>query len=314
MNAKNKQIIESILHRCKQYDVKVDAILSHYADKMKETETQVRHYKEEYAKTVIAEQQKKLVSDARRLLEAEYEEFVSDTRRDAEELRSQLMVHFMRPCKDTFIQQLQIIKDFGIKPSRIQLEVLIEMNNGNSLGLQSLAAVLETNKSDYAIKFTAMEQYENDLETIERLCRNADHFVPHDQHSAGCAVYRGQPITYYRTDGSTYENGATWDSISLISCNAAMNSAVSEIEAMRDRWAADVSTEIMDRASAEFAKERAQESADMGLKLPEEPDPVSSTSIEPSKNHVIEIAKSIGRETAAGKAAAAAIKDSGHIK
>ncbi len=298
MNAKNRIIIEKIILRAKSYSGKVQSILDTYsAENSKILETSKR-YKEEFGQSFISQHKPELVRKTRLALDQAQKTFAEDTRHDAEDLKNELQLHFMRPLKDDFHKALSVMNDFGVKPSRIMLETLLEQNNGNSLGLMALEAVLEKNGSNFRIGHNEPEQFEKDLESVEKLVKSSDHFAPHEAHSAACDVWKGEKVVYYRPDGTQYTTGTEWDSISILAQNASMNDAVRRIEEMKDRWTADISTEIMDAVSETLKENERAEAKARGETYSPTPDPESTTKVDDVTRDAINVAKELGRDSA----------------
>lgn len=300
MNKQNELTLKHITTRARQYENKISEILDGYTVQMEKTKNEAKIRKDE--SEFIAANQKKHSEAARRLLSKEQETFASEVRHDAETLKDQLEQTLFRPLSAAFIQQTTTMRTFGIAPSKMQLEILLAMNGGNLLGLQVVNVLLKETNSNYTVQFYDVGDLEHDLEVIEHLAENCDHYVPTDRHAIGCEVYRGTDRTVKRPDGQEVHTGFEWDSLALLLRNTSVNRDMEKIEEMSQRWAADVSTPIMDSASAAVKAEQVEQARVEGKSAPADPDPATTVTIEKTENDAIALAKKIGRENAGNDA------------
>lgn len=300
MNKQNELTLKHITTRARQYVNKISEILDGYNVQMEKTKNEAKVRKDEHE--FIATNQKKHSEAARRLLQKEQETFASEVRHDAETLKDQLEQTLFRPLSAAFIQQITTMRTFGIAPSKMQLEILLSMNGGNLLGLQAVNAMLKETNSKFTVQFYDVTDLEHDLEVIEHLAENADHFIPTDRHAIGCDLYRGTDRVVKRPDGQEVHTGFEWDSVALLLRNTSVNSDVKEIENMVQRWSADISTPIMDAASAAVKAEQVEQARVEGKTAPADHDPESTVTIEKTDDDAIALAKKIGREMAGNDA------------
>lgn len=296
MNKLNETTLKHIVTRAKQYQGKVSEILDGYTSMMEKTkhEAAIRKDETEY----ISANQKKHSEATRHLLQKEQEAFASEVRNASKELKGQLIDALSQPVHVAVNQQLTLMHTFGIAPSRTQLENLIDLNGGNMLGLQAINALLTETKAPYTVKCFDVGDYERDLATLEHLAENSDHYIPTDHHSAGCDVFRGTNQTIKRYDGMEVSTGFEWDSVSLLMRSTDVSNDVKKIGDMTQRWSADVSTEIMDRASAAVKEEAAKQAEAEGKPAPADPDPVSTTTIEQAEDDATALARELGQQNA----------------
>ena len=296
MNKLNETTLKHIVTRAKQYQGKVSEILDGYTSMMEKTkhEAAIRKDEAEY----ISANQKKHSEAARRLLQKEQEAFASEVRNASKELKGQLIDALSQPVHVAVNQQLTLMHTFGIAPSRTQLENLIDLNGGNLLGLQAINALLTETKAPYTVKCFDVGDYERDLATLEHLAEHSDHYIPADHHSAGCDVFRGTNQTIKRYDGMEVSTGFEWDSVSLLMRSTDVSNDVKKIGDMTQRWSADVSTEIMDKASAAVKEEAAKQAEAEGKSVPADPDPESTVTIKQAEDDATALAREIGAERA----------------
>jgi len=303
MNKQNELTLKHITNRARQYANKISEILDGYNVQMEKTKNEAKIRKDE--SEFIATNQKKHSEATRRLLQKEQEAFASEVRHDAETLKDQLEQTLFRPLSAAFIQQITTMRTFGIAPSKMQLEILLSMNAGNLLGLKVLNALLKETNSKFTVQFYDVTDYESDLATIEHLAENSDHYIPTDHHAVGCDLYRGTDKVIKRPDGQEVHTGFEWDSVALLLRNSAVDGDVKAIESMVQRWSADVSTAIMDKASASIKAEAAEQARVEGKTAPDDPDPESTATVQDTsaETEAIALARKLGQEKSGNIAA-----------
>ena len=307
MNKKNEYLLQGIKSKAELYTKKVSDTLEGFNAMMERTKNEGAIRKDE--KEYIRENSAKHTAATRAILEKAASAFASEVRDAAQELRNQLLDSLSHPVPAAVIQQLDAMTKFHIKPSKTQVENLIDLNSGNLLGLECIASVLTANGSDYKVIFHDVSDYEADLQTLERVAQTAYGYVPLDHHHAGCMLYDGQQREMTRPDGTRYASGYTWDSVSIIGNKTAFESYLSEIDEMTTRWVADVSSVEMNEVSAKIKEEEAEAARAAGKDIPDEPDPVSTVSIQKTDDDAVRLAKSIGAEKAGDSSMAQVMRD-----
>lgn len=307
MNKKNELLLQGIKNKAELYTKKVSDTLEGFNAMMERTKNEGAVRKDE--KEYIRENSAKHTAATRAILEKTASTFASEVRNAAEELRNQLLDSLSHPVPDAVVQQLDVMSRFGIKPTKTQIENLIDLNGGNILGLEAISSVLTASGSEYKVNFHDVCDYETDLEALEHFAQAADHFVPLDHHHAGCMVYDGQQREMTRPDGTRYASGYTWDSISLIGNQTAFVSHLPELDEMTARWVADVTTVEMNEVSAKIKEEEAEAARAAGKDIPDEHDPVSTVTIEKTDDDAVRLAKSIGAEKAGNSSMAQVMRD-----
>lgn len=307
MNKKNELLLQGIKSKAELYTKKVSDTLEGFNAMMERTKNEGAIRKDE--KEYIRENTAKHTAATRAVLEKAASTFTSEVRDAAEELRNQLLDSLSHPVPAAVIQQLDILSKFHIKPTKTQIENLIDLNGGNILGLEAISSVLTASGSEYKVNFYDVADYEADLQTMERVAQTADHYVPLPCHHAGCMVYDGQRREMTRPDGTRYASGYTWDSVSLIGNQTAFDSHLSKIDEMTTRWVADVTTVEMNEVSAKIKEEEAEAARAAGKDIPDEHDPVSTVTIEKTDDDAIALAKKIGAERAGNGSMAQVMRD-----
>lgn len=303
MNKLNETTLKHIVTRAKQYQGKVSEILDGYTSMMEKTkhEAAIRKDEAEY----ISANQEKHSEATRHLLQKEQEAFASEVRNASKELKGQLIDALSQPVHVAVNQQLTLMHTFGIAPSRTQIENLVDLNGGNLLGLQAINALLTETKAPYTVKCFDVGDYERDLATLEHLAENSDHYIPTDHHAVGCDLYRGTDKVIKRYDGQEVHTGFEWDSVALLLRNTSVDNDVKRIEEMKQRWATDISTPIMDRASAAVKEEEAEQARVEGKPVPTDPDPERTATVQDTsaETEAIALARKLGQEKSGNIAA-----------
>lgn len=303
MNIRAKTIFDNIGILASAYSRKVSFILANYENEMEKVQSDAGKFNEDYKKEFIAEKQKSLAGKAKHDLAEAADDFREKTLKDAEALRNQLDDVLCKPVSIALMNHLNVYNQFGIVPSRSQITALLTLNEGNQLGLQAIKSMLSKNHSPLTINFPGVKQFEDDIDVVEKLAYAADHHVPYDHFHAGCEVYKNDRVTYRRADGSTYENGQVWDKIELTTQNVKMKTLVDAVGKMGDAWLDAVTSATIDAASEEYLKEEREKAYVNGEEAPTLPDVPPTTTVEKTNDDAVELAGSIGRETAACNAA-----------
>lgn len=155
-------------------------------------------------------------------------------------LRDDLHQHLTTRPSPAFLDAVKLYHDFGIRPSRAEIEALMTLNGGSSLGYRVINQVLKDTHSEYTIDAPDSAAYEADLAALEKLAHGNIRFVPDGYiHEMG-EVYGGEKRLFMRDDGTTYDMGYRWDTTSLLMASAGYKEGAGAIEAMSDRWSSTV--------------------------------------------------------------------------
>jgi len=291
MNIKANSIFQIITNAAVKLQSEVTTALETYKkerDEAKRVSAQFKNEAEEYEKrrNFSASVARESINKANRV-------FANAVREQAEKLRTELMEHLNAPLNVDFCNQLALIREYGLKPTKAEVQHLIALNGGNSIGLSALRSVLTENDAGYRIKFAGTAEFEKDLETIEGLTKYPM-YIPVNLHTEGSEVFRGVQRSFMREDGSSYHDGRTWDGMTIGIARADFEQRMKGVEGMTDRWSKDASypsIEAVYTARKEDAERKGEES-------PAEPE--TSVRIEENDN-AVESARARGRTTAEGQ-------------
>lgn len=220
----------------------VEALKKYEADKAEAAE-EAKQYKNETER--LSAVTAALKANARNRITRAEQTFTSCIKTELDALRSELASHLLTAPSAQFISTLMLYRDFGIIPGRAEINALISMSGGNTLALRCINGLLETVGAEYRVDFPASEELEKDLFTIETLSRGHFLYSPVELHAAASEVYGNQLVTFFRPDGSKYEDGTRVDSIRLISSRAAFESNIAAVDAMAERWSDSVIPSIV---------------------------------------------------------------------
>lgn len=163
--------------------------------------------------------------------------FVADLKRDVDSLRGDLCEHLGTRPNVALVNALHIFRDFGLRPGRMEVESLLELNNGNCLGIRLINKILEDTKSTIRVDAPDAADYEADFDRLERLTHGNFMYAPLDLHHEAVEVFGGLPRLQMRPDGSVYDGGFRWDSTAIITAAHSFQEELRAVNDMGERWA-----------------------------------------------------------------------------
>ncbi len=300
MNMINEALIDLLISAAETLRNETCMILQNYRTKRDYEKNISSRYKDEEA--YFQQEQRKLAAAAREDIKTAEKAFTAKVMDYAGQMEEQLKKHLSMPVNSQFREKLSMLADFGIQPEKIEIDDLLRLNAGNQIGLTALAKTLEKVDSPYVLKYHTTADFQNDIAKIRDLVRNLK-YIPTDYHSEGCEIFKGTSADLVLPNGRTIGNGITYDSISLLSSNAAFESAIEEIKGMKDIWSTDCSYDEADKTADEQQKEQKLLNkflTEAGLPAEELSKPESGTVVadNPENSEGIKIAKQMGRDTA----------------
>ena len=291
MNIKAKTIFQLITNASCKLQSEVVTALETYQEEKAEAHRITAKYKDE--QTEYEQRRAFLANVARERIDKASRVFSATVEEQAKSLREELMEHLNTPLKIDFVNQLALIREYELKPTKSEIQHLIMLNDGNSIGLSALRSVLESNQAEYKLIFSGTADFEKDLEIIEGFTE-FPMYIPVNLHSEGVEVYQKVQRSFKRADGSSYQDGRTWDSLSINAARADFEGRVKAIEGMSDRWTTDASY-----PSVEAVYTARKEESD-NTDEPIQSEPESSVQIQ-ENDGAIENARAIGKITAEGQ-------------
>ena len=282
MNKMNVRLFEMIAEQGRLLSEDITEALRKYRKEMETVRQEAQAYKAE--KEFIAGKQTVLSGIAQNSIKKAQMRYSDAVGRYVKELREQLETHVSEPILPSVREQLLTMQQFHIKPARTQIEAILTANKGNPIGLAVIGKVLEETGADYRLKYRTVQDYEKDLEAIERTGVEPIAYDS-DYHTEFCEIFRDQYRKQILPDGRTIETGQKWDSVALLIANGDFSIKMNQISSMAGSWATDVSHEKAEMISAQDSMTPKQE-------------PVSGTSLEENNDKGLEIATELGKRKA----------------
>lgn len=304
MNQMNVALFKLIVNAAGTFKSRVNDALLEYRTEMNKARKYAEQFKDE--QSVLNNQKSLLIANTREKIRKAQRMLASELERYTDQLTDQLHSHVSEPLDAGFRDQLLTIAQFGLKPSKTQIEALLKANGGNAIGIEALAKVLGDVESPYRITFRDITEYENDITKIRSLMIDpiAYDMNGNDRYSDGESLHHeavevmsGLEQLFAREDGTTYTKGFHWDNVSLLIARGVFESTVEDIEKMQDSWISDVSFKTAEAQNdADNLKAEILES--VGAEPDQAEDHESSTKITDSDSEAMRVAKQLGKDSA----------------
>lgn len=212
----------------------VKSALQDYRGTMSKAEEQAKQYKDESA--YVTSQKNAAKREARMAIQLAENAFCVALDVAKKSLQDDLHQHLTTRPSAAFLDALRLYYDFNITPSHAEIEALMTLNGGNSLGYRAINRTLEKTGAEWRIDAPDSAAYESDLAALEKLAHGNIHFVPDGFLHEMSEVYSGERRLFVRNDGSTYDMGYRWDTTSLLMASTGYKDDTGAIDAMSDRW------------------------------------------------------------------------------
>ena len=298
MNLINKTLIDLLMNASETMKEDIASALREYRNELQHQKSIATQYKDEAG--YLAGQQTKYAEIARTAVYRALRIFKAKAEETAKQMEEQLRKHLHEPVNAEFQQKLMMISQFGLKPERMEVEDLISLADGNQTALSALKAVLEKVQSPYHLNFHATAAYEQDIENVRSISRNA-FFIPLEFHPEGAEIFNGQQFLYTYPSGS--QIGHTLSGTDILLRSTEFGTTLANIAALKDIWTKDCSYSLADQAGE--IETEAQEEMNARLQAEGmEPEPIanpeSGVSLDNSSAEGIRIAKELGKQNSAG--------------
>ncbi len=126
---------------------------------------------------------------------------------EVDSLRDDLHQHLTTQPNTAFLDALRLYYDFDLQPSHAELEALMTLNGGNTLGYRAINRTLEKTGAEWRIDAPDSAAYEADLAVLQKLACGNFLCTPAGFHHEMVEVYGGTPNLRMRDDGSLYDAG-----------------------------------------------------------------------------------------------------------
>lgn len=279
-----KRTFDTIAGRCAGFNDAITEVFQNYAKTEELAHSEANRYKDEDA--IYQQRHQSNLALATERYTAATEQFAGKIIDDAKALKGELEAALAEPAPRQVIERCGTLMQFGISPSKTEINQLLQANGGNLTGLRIIQRTLDSTGSLYRVDFKGPDEYEADLSTIESLADLAHGYTPVQWHTGAVSLLAGQQIR-----GAAY--GVTWDRTSLLIRRALFSDTIKRIQEIGDSWAEGVSYRLREVEPIE----------------PEDPDaeapvmPASSTKLEERTDS--DVAEAFGRSIGQARAQAA---------
>lgn len=292
MNRANKSSFDRIIGASTAFVEAVRAVFEQYRTQEAEARRESAAFKDEQG--IYTAKMAAIRANTRNALKAAENGFTGTITAEIGTLRQEIDAHLLNRPTPAFLETLRLFRDFGITPSRADIAALLTLNGGNTLGLRCLNAALKSTEAGYTVTFPDTADFEADIAALEKLARGEICYVPAEYHHEGTAIYGGSPRTFFREDGSTYQNGETWSSVSLSVARTGFESKIKSLDEMASRWTDSVIPSI--EQLKDYADRADGTAAEQFLKDREAT--TTAAKIEPSGAESMTLAQKIGKAKA----------------
>ena len=230
MNRNCKNSFDTIIGSATAYRSAVAAVLDSFSKKEQQARQDSAQYKAEDAKYKAALES--LTAEARAQLDKKRAEFTDAVVNETEKLKKELHSLALERPNPIYADMLRNYGDFGVAPTRAELQALLEINAGSMIGISMLNSVLARVGSDFHIDGCDIATLEKDIQNLSRLGELAKNYSPIESHSQLCKLYVGTP----RLGANGADTGSSWDSVSLIVQRGSFENAIKSLDEMSKRW------------------------------------------------------------------------------
>lgn len=222
-----------------KFDEQVKSTFTHYRDAREQAKNRAAAFKDEKAE--FARLMEEPTAQARAELREADAEF-SDTLRNTviPRLREGLAEHVTAAPPKDFLDALRVYREFGLKPSKLELETLIHASEGNYTGLRALQTVARENGFD--IRFDDLASYEGDIKELEKLSRTPTCYAPLSFTHEADEIFKERPV--FRPDGSVAYNAPS-STISAILTAQEYSGGFKHIAEAKEKWATNIVPSIV---------------------------------------------------------------------
>ncbi len=246
MNKYCKQSFDKIKGAAAGYRRRVADVLSKYRATMDTAKEQAKMFKDENAH--VAGARAGAITTARNAIKIAQNDFSAVVGAEISVLRDELSRHIAAVPSDNYINLLRVYSDFGIIPSRMEIDSLLTQAGNSTLSLRVLNRTLEKVGSEYRIEYQDTGELEADIAALDKLATEPIMYSPDGLHPAAVDVFGGtrRPVRLVAGGPLTDQAGFVWDNTSIITASLAFEAAVAGLDAMSERWNASIPPKIYD--------------------------------------------------------------------
>ena len=269
-----------------------DYSLQQNIDRQREEEQRVMdRYKADY----IQEKKSALTAGARERIRKAQDGFQVTARQTAKALREQLEEAILAPINTGFLRLAETLSTFGVAPSRLELDALMVLSEGNLTATRCLDSLLKKTNAPFSLTYKKPDDYVKDLEMIESLGSDDYFCSPLDLHHEMCEIFDGQRVS--RDENSViYKRNVCFENTEMMILGRSFDSAMESLEEMISSWACDIHYDAVNALSQEMEEDekRVAEALDQEPNLPTYNSPTKVN----EDNESLALAKELGQEKA----------------
>ena len=238
MNKEVKKVFSDIHGEFARYQAAVSSALSVYRRDLEAAKRTAAQYKDEAGE--LSRRKEGLIAAARSKI-SETDKALHDavTMTYLPKLREALSDYVCKRADRGYMDSLRDVWDFDLSLSRAELAGYILGADGNYTALRALHAVAK--RSGYRLTVPSADDYQGDIDRIERAVRVPVMYAPHDYLHEALEVLSDRPV--FRADGSYYTTGRP-DSVYLVLRKQEFESAMNAVTEAGTRWSVDFVPEI----------------------------------------------------------------------
>lgn len=238
MNKEVKKFFSDIHGEFARYQAAVSSALSAYRGDLEAAKRTASQYKDEAGE--LSRRKEGLIATARsKISEADKALHDAVTMIYLPKLREALSDYVCKRADRDFMDSLRDMWDFNLSMSRAELAGYILGADGNYTALRALRAVAK--QSGYRLTVPSADDYQGDIDRIERAVRVPVMYAPYDYQHEALEVLSDRPV--FRADGSFYTTGRP-DSVYLLLRKQEFESAMNSVKDAGERWSVDFVPEI----------------------------------------------------------------------
>ena len=234
MNRYTADNFKRITGAADSYKKSVANALNNYRQAMERAEHESKAYKEERA--YLSSKKASAATTARNAIAVAEAAFTGTVKAEAGSLREEMGNHLLSAPTEKFIGVLRTFHDFGIVPTKAEINALLTLASGNTLSLKALDATLAKTGSPYRVKFDDTAALEKDLDALDRLAEGNFMYSPPKLHREACDLFDGTKRMIRNQAGELVDLGYKWSSASILTASAFFTSQVDALDGMAKRW------------------------------------------------------------------------------
>lgn len=238
MNKNIQKVFSDIHGEFARYQAAVASALSAYRRDLEAAKRTAAQYKDEAGE--LSRRKDGLIAAARsKISEADKGLHDAVTMLYLPKLREALSDYVCKRADCGYMDGLRDLLTFDLTLSRAELAGYILGADNNYTALRALQTVAQ--RSGYRLTVPSADDYQGDIDRIERAVRVPVMYAPHDYLHEALEVLSDRPV--FRADGSYYTTGRP-DSVYLVLRKQEFESAMKAVTEAGTRWSVDFVPEI----------------------------------------------------------------------